>query len=185
MSLQTINLGNYANDGTGDDLRTAFQKVNANFAELYGEAAISTAVNLGSGTGIFADKNGINLEFKSVTSTDSSVTITSTDQTVNLKANTKLESDLNPKLGANLNLNGFNIFGGDTQTSVYGINVQLLSATLQVLLESGNITIDLGTFSEPTGYQSTTQFANGYDLDMGIWTFGDPAPQNQLNFGNF
>jgi len=35
MALQTINLGTYANDGTGDDLRTAFQKVNANLIELY------------------------------------------------------------------------------------------------------------------------------------------------------
>ena len=33
--IQTINLGNYANDGTGDDLRAAFTKVNANFTELY------------------------------------------------------------------------------------------------------------------------------------------------------
>jgi hypothetical protein len=35
MALQTINLGTYANDGTGDDLRTAFNKVNANLTELY------------------------------------------------------------------------------------------------------------------------------------------------------
>jgi hypothetical protein len=35
MALQTINLGTYANDRTGDDLRTAFQKVNANLTELY------------------------------------------------------------------------------------------------------------------------------------------------------
>lgn len=35
MSIQTINLGNYANDGTGDDLRTAFEKVNANLVELF------------------------------------------------------------------------------------------------------------------------------------------------------
>jgi len=35
MAIQTINLGTYANDGTGDDLRTAFQKVNANLVELY------------------------------------------------------------------------------------------------------------------------------------------------------
>jgi hypothetical protein len=31
LPLQPINLGNYANDGTGDDLRTAFAKVKANF----------------------------------------------------------------------------------------------------------------------------------------------------------
>jgi hypothetical protein len=35
MAIQTINLGTYANDGTGDDLRTAFEKVQANFVEIY------------------------------------------------------------------------------------------------------------------------------------------------------
>jgi hypothetical protein len=35
MALQNINLGTYANDGTGDDLRTAFEKVQANFVEIY------------------------------------------------------------------------------------------------------------------------------------------------------
>ena len=35
MAIQPINLGTYANDGTGDDLRVAFQKVNANILELY------------------------------------------------------------------------------------------------------------------------------------------------------
>ena len=33
--MQTINLGNYANDGTGDDLRSAFEKVNSNLVELF------------------------------------------------------------------------------------------------------------------------------------------------------
>lgn len=36
MSQQTIGVGTSANDGTGDALRTAFQKTNANFTELYG-----------------------------------------------------------------------------------------------------------------------------------------------------
>jgi hypothetical protein len=34
MTIDTINLGNYANDGTGDDLRTAFTKVNSAFETL-------------------------------------------------------------------------------------------------------------------------------------------------------
>ena len=34
MAVQTINIGNAANDGTGDDLREAFIKVNNNFADL-------------------------------------------------------------------------------------------------------------------------------------------------------
>ena len=34
MSIQTVNLGTYANDGTGDDLRAAFEKVIGNFDYL-------------------------------------------------------------------------------------------------------------------------------------------------------
>ena len=35
MAKQIINVGTSANDGTGDPNRTAFQKINANFTELY------------------------------------------------------------------------------------------------------------------------------------------------------
>ena len=34
MAIQTINIGSSANKGDGDPLRTAFTKINANFAEL-------------------------------------------------------------------------------------------------------------------------------------------------------
>jgi len=39
MAQQTINIGTVANDGTGDPLRTAFDKVNDNFTELYNDDA--------------------------------------------------------------------------------------------------------------------------------------------------
>ena len=35
MARQSINIGSAANDGTGDPLRTAFDKINDNFTELY------------------------------------------------------------------------------------------------------------------------------------------------------
>jgi hypothetical protein len=35
MAKQIINVGTSANDRKGDSLRAAFQKVNANFSELY------------------------------------------------------------------------------------------------------------------------------------------------------
>jgi len=41
MAKQTINIGTTANDGTGDPLRTAFDKVNDNFDELYATSAFS------------------------------------------------------------------------------------------------------------------------------------------------
>ena len=39
MAKQVINIGTVANDGTGDPLRTAFDKVNDNFTELYNDDA--------------------------------------------------------------------------------------------------------------------------------------------------
>jgi hypothetical protein len=41
MTKQTVNIGSNANDGSGDNLRTAFRKINDNFAELYGDDSSS------------------------------------------------------------------------------------------------------------------------------------------------
>lgn len=184
-SLQRVNIGNYANDGTGDDLLTAFTKINANFAELETEAAISTAVNLGNGVGVFAQKRAINLEFKSLASGDNSVVFTPNSTQIDLKAVTLLSSDLNPVLGADLDLNNHKIYGGDVQTSMFGINVQLLNAVVQVLVESGSVDLDLGSITVPTGKQGVLpgQLPNGYELDFGLLNYAPPA--NELNFGTF
>lgn len=45
MARQNINVGASANDGTGDTLRIAGQKINANFIELYSQAGDSNAVS--------------------------------------------------------------------------------------------------------------------------------------------
>jgi hypothetical protein len=49
MAQQTINIGTSANDGTGDPLRTAFDKANDNFTELYGFGGDITGVTAGTG----------------------------------------------------------------------------------------------------------------------------------------
>jgi hypothetical protein len=45
MAQQTIGIGTTANDGTGDPLRSAFDKSNDNFTELYGKPDLSLATN--------------------------------------------------------------------------------------------------------------------------------------------
>lgn len=64
MAIQTINIGNRVNDGLGDDLRTAFEKVNANFAELEGSITVIASNTGDTGVGIFRDKVGNELRFK-------------------------------------------------------------------------------------------------------------------------
>ena len=41
MTQQTVNIGTIANDGTGDPARTAFDKINDNFGELYAATLLS------------------------------------------------------------------------------------------------------------------------------------------------
>ena len=68
MTIQTINIGNVVNDGLGDDLRTAFEKVNANFTDLSTQLTI-TATNIGDiGVGLFKEKIGADLRFKKLVS---------------------------------------------------------------------------------------------------------------------
>ena len=55
MAQQTINIGSVANDGTGDPLRTAFDKVNDNFTELYADDA-GDVNSVNAGTGISVDQ---------------------------------------------------------------------------------------------------------------------------------
>jgi hypothetical protein len=177
MTIQTINLGSYANDGTGDDLRTAFQKVNANFALLDNEISVGNAVNLGSGTGLFASKNGTNLDFKSLTSTGNTVIFTTDDTTVNLETVTKLETDVSPKLGGDLNLNQHHLYGGDIQSTVYTFSIPLMHAFMAAAIESSQLNLDAGTFQQPVGY---AVYPRGYDFEFG--TIIAPTA-NAFNFG--
>jgi hypothetical protein len=183
MPIQRIEIGGYANDGTGDDLRTAFNKVNANFTLLDSDAQINDGANLGTGTAVLKGKTSTILQFKTLTSTDTSVTLTTTDDTVNLKANTRLFTDLTPMLGGNLNLNNRDIVGvGDVKTTVWGIDIVALNSLLSLLISSNtNLAVDLGSFNNPAGFD--TNGTNGYVFDMGTFTAPDTA--NRFNFGTF
>jgi hypothetical protein len=89
MAITTINVGNIANDGTGDDLREAFIKVNDNFTDVNSRITSTTveAINLGiAGESLYAGKDDGTLQFKKLiagtntvlTSNPESITISST-----------------------------------------------------------------------------------------------------------
>ena len=94
MAVQLIKIGNVANDGTGDDLREAFIKVNANFEELDLRDDEQTSVsNLGEeGEGLFFRRNVYDLEFKKI-SAGTNVTLTADDNKIVIAADSGV-SDL-------------------------------------------------------------------------------------------
>ncbi len=72
MAKQTVNIGSAANDGTGDPLRTAFDKINDNFDELYSDD-LGDVGSIIAGTGISVDQATGNV---TVTNSDPNATHT-------------------------------------------------------------------------------------------------------------
>lgn len=109
MALQTINLGTAVNDGTGDDLRTAFEKVVANFQYLNNQITVPvTAENLGvyASQGLFKEKTNTVLKFKSVAAGDN-IEIQTTDDTLFISTTEGLDlKDFNIANVGNINIKG-------------------------------------------------------------------------------
>jgi len=93
MAKQNINVGTTANDKKGDSLRAAFQKVNANFTELYTALGL-TDVTLNLGAFTFTG---------STMSTDDSTAIV-IDKPITVNGEITVDGDITPKtnLGASL-----------------------------------------------------------------------------------
>ena len=145
MALQTINIGTLANDGTGDDLREAFIKVNQNFDDLDLRSPESTTVtNLGNtGQGVFAQKVGAELQLKKLVQ-GSNVTLTSSTTGITINATGGLQQlnvvsdsgSLQLADGGTLNIRG----GSGSTTSVAG-NILTINSTAEV---SSDTTPELG-----------------------------------------
>ena len=82
MTQQVINIGNVANDGDGDPLRTAFDKTNDNFTELYNSVAGGTGIQNGSSNIAIVANSTINMSSTGVANvivvSGTGVTITGT-----------------------------------------------------------------------------------------------------------
>ena len=196
MAIQTVNIGTIAHDGTGDDLREAFVKVNNNFSELDLRAPEkTTGANLGSGgEGVFAQLSGSEMQFKkliggtavTLSSDGNAITINSTAtglpllqvfadnnnttldannttlsiqggnlvttnltvSTITINSETSLLTDLNPRLGANLDGNNKEIVNtSDIKSNVHGIDIRTMDGVQPF------ITMDVGTVN-PTNLTS-------------------------------
>ena len=188
MARQSINIGSSANDGTGDPLRTAFDKINDNFVELYGTDndintldanlnvntfAITTGVTNGditvtpNGTGSI--KLGA-MKFNGTTlSSDDSTQITiaeniQTTGTLNVTGATTLGSTLS--VGTSLALaTGATVTGIDNGTLATG------SATLLATQGAIKTYVDAQVTASDLDFTADDSTTNSIDLDSEVMQF--------------
>jgi len=177
--LEEINLGNIVNDGTGDDLRTAFEKVKTNFERLYnfGNAPI-TASNVGAdGLGVFKQKNDTNFEFRKINAIE--------PLRLQLVGDV-LQLDFNPTTAVNFNGQALNnvstitatTFSGNLAGNIVGLirngNTELQNPFVDVTVLNRQVnTFDYGGI-EPTYTDPIAYLLNEIGTDMG--TFTEPSP---------
>tara|TARA_B110000503_G_scaffold43611_1_gene71302 strand:- start:1895 stop:2611 length:717 start_codon:yes stop_codon:yes gene_type:complete len=153
MTISRINVGNIANDGTGDDLRQAFVKVNNNFTELDQRDILqSDVVNLGTGVGVFYTKVNSVLNFRSLIAGDNiALTADGTSITITNNGNIGITTD-----GDTLNLSGggrqFGVNGGQNiDTSLSGSNINIAINGTNLVFQDKNpalgAELNAGTFN--------------------------------------
>ena len=140
MAKQIINIGSTANDGTGDPIRTAFQKAMSNFDELY-TGSTADVDSLIAGAGISVDQATGNV----------TVTNTAPDQTVTLTS------------GANVTITGtypnFTISSDDVVGAVNSVNGQ-----------AGVVVLDSADIAEDTNLYYTEARVAANTAKVGITT---------------
>jgi hypothetical protein len=148
MTVQTINIGNQVNDGLGDDLRSAFQKVNANFTELQAALTVTVTTVGTTGESLFKEQIGSNLRFKSLVG-GNQITITSSTDALTFASThpasfTSITTGSGPVLTANFDLNTNNITlsgGNNLETSVSGTVITIDS---KIDLDDALVNMDFG-----------------------------------------
>jgi len=138
MAVQSINIGTIANDGTGDNLRVAFEKVNQNFLNLDDRFSFTNSVeNLGSGSGVFYSKENNILYFKSLVA-GSNIALSTTDNeiTINSNENFTIQADSD----------SVNISGSSKSFGIKGVgnvNAGISSNDIQISLDpTGLVALD-------------------------------------------
>jgi hypothetical protein len=101
MAKQNINVGTAANDKKGDSLRAAFQKVNANFTELYTALGLAADTTLNFGNFVF-ESNTVRLT--NANNDDSTATQIEIAQPVRIESDLTVGGDIVPNTANGGNL---------------------------------------------------------------------------------
>ena len=187
MARQAINIGSSANDGTGDPLRTAFDKINDNFVELYGSDndlntldanldvnnfAITTGVTNGN---ITVTPNGTgNINLGSITINGSQVSSNDSTQITladNIQTTGTLDVDGATALGSTLTV--ATSLALATGATVTGIDNGALGSSATLLATQGAIKtyVDAQITAQDLDFTADDSTTNSIDLDSEVMQF--------------
>ncbi len=187
MARQHVQIGSSANDGTGDPLRTAFDKINDNFVELYGTDNDINTLDANLNVNNFAITSGVtngnititpngtgNINLGSITingsqvSSNDSTQITLADNiqttgTVNIDGAATLGSTL--AVGTSLAL--------ATGATVTGIDNGALGSSATLLATQGAIKtyVDAQVTASDLDFTADDSTTNSIDLDSEVMQF--------------
>ena len=145
MAQKNINIGTNANDGTGDPLRTAFDKINDNFTELFGDTAEANDILDDASPQLGGDLDLNGYKITTARSNENINVDPAGTGTIELLANTNITGHL--VASGNITANG-NINLGDAagdQVKVTGVfeadQLQIDGTTLTSTVTNGFVTI--------------------------------------------
>ena len=151
MARININTGNNANDGTGDDLRSAFISVNANFTELYDASPISSQITI-EGNKINTNSSNADLVLEpagtgaivlpAITINDNNITGTRSNEDLNITAS----GTGNIVVGA-LRINGTTVSSDDSSAINFAegnITMGSINITGNVITSTDSTVISFG-----------------------------------------
>ena len=175
MAKQTINIGSSANDGTGDPLRTAFDKINDNFDELY-STSLSERVSLDTSPQLGGDLDVVTHSIVSTTNRDIVLAPHGTGavKASSLKfSGTSISSDDSTQVQIN---EGLNVSGATslstslalaTGATVTGIDNGALGSSATLLATQGAIKtyVDAQVTAQDLDFAGDSGGAQNVDLD--------------------
>lgn len=165
MTKQTINIGAAPNDGTGDPIRDAFNKVNQNFDEVYSSYSATGAISVGNATvnSVVSNTGGLVVS----NSTSSAVANVTTFKIGNTTANSTLTA---------------------TDLSVFG-TAAIGSATVNTTaLSIGNTTVNSSlsqtTLAISTGSSNSSISVNSTAVNLGNTTVNATANSSRITIAS-
>ena len=187
MAKQTVNIGATPNDGTGDPIRDAFDKVNQNFDELYSSYVASGQVSVGNSTvnTVISNTGGLvtsnstvstvaNTSAIKIGNTTANVLITLQSISVygnsaagNASLNTVSVSLGNSTVNSSLSQNTLSVVGATTSATLNSTAFFLGNSAVNANANSSTLTIasvnnTTNTFGLGSSSVGSSNFANGY-----------------------